>query len=55
MLATQMPDTPPEGKDVKQVKPLAFPLCAKILLPCRPLFCLVVLSSIVTVLALLKV
>lgn len=25
MLATQMPDTPPEAKDVKQVKPRAVP------------------------------
>ena len=39
MLATQMPDTPPEAKDVKQVKPLNVPHLHRSLIS---FFCLVV-------------
>lgn len=46
MLATQMPDTPPEAKDVKQVKPLNVPYLHRSLIS---LFCLVVFPFTVTV------
>lgn len=46
MLATQMPDTPPEAKDVKQVKPLNVPHLHRSLIS---LFCLVVFPFTVTV------
>lgn len=56
MLATQMPDMPPEAQDVKQVKPQAFAVCAKILLPWIFPFLVVVFSSFtVTVIPQVKV